>query len=79
MHHRWIRTAFWAVVVVGVTAIPASAWPIGLGMSRLSSQILRSPGLTGESVVYCKLLIYSQFLLSVHVIALDFRPGTPLE
>lgn len=25
MHHRWIKSAFWAVILIGTTAIPASA------------------------------------------------------
>jgi len=36
------------------TAIPASAWPIGLGIGRLSWQILRSTGERGESAYPAK-------------------------
>src|SRR3972149_6386525 len=54
------------------TATPARAWPIGLGMSALSWQILPPPPPCGESIDIRNTLIYSRFLTHVPVVTLDF-------
>jgi hypothetical protein len=56
-------------------ATPLNAWPIGLGMKRRSSQILRSERDRGESAHQRKLLIGRFLARSIHDIALDFRPA----
>jgi hypothetical protein len=68
-----VRTRFPAQAV----AIPARAWPIGLGIEATSWQILQCLAWRGESAGSCKVLFLGYFKTLIHEIALDFRSARP--